>query len=315
MPLYPKLSNQAIVRSKGFDPDVPSPLGQAFTRRMSEQQQADYKAQDMKLSPLDRAIAGLESAMTMGSMLFEAVQQAPKLMQGEDAYSQAIGNRMYQPRMNPEKSYEYLGDVVDMLDKAQTEYKLPPILPEVAGFAPLMRTANRQVKQGVNQAATQSGMALERSLEKPVTNIMNRGGFGAQMLGSFDTQPAQVIKNKGGNWLGGKTSMPVEERLKKLAPYIDQKTPIELQKARIASMENAGNVSQRTLENAKLNLQELEAEQAVNNWVTNNIGNYIKKEMGTPEDPVRLMLEKRAQEIEAQFQVDMNRAQRTRAKG
>jgi len=198
MPLYPKLSNQAIVRSKGFDPYIPSPLGQAFNRRMSEQQQADYKAQDMKLSPLDRAVAGLESAMMMGSMLFEAVQQAPKLLQGEDAYATAIGNRVYQPRFQPEKSAEYIGNVIDLMDKAQTEYKLPPILPEVAGFTPLMQAANRQVKQGVNKAATNAGMALERSLDKPVTNIMNRGGFGAQMLGSFDTQPARVTKPKAG---------------------------------------------------------------------------------------------------------------------
>jgi hypothetical protein len=281
---------------------------------MSEQQQADYKAQDMKLSPLDRAVAGLESAMMMGSMMFEAVQQAPKLLQGEDAYATAIGNRAYQPRMNPEKSYEYLGDVVDMLDKAQTEYKLPPILPEVAGFAPLMQAANRQVKQGVNQSATNAGMALERSLDKPVTNIMNRGGFGAQMLGSFDTQPAQVIKNKGGNWLGGNLAGGVDKRLKSLqTDTVAGKTPAE----RIPMHErllldpllnDEGRVT------VQRHLDVTRGEAALDKWIESNVGNYVKKEMGTPEDPVRLMLEKRAQEIEAQYQVDMNRARRTLAK-
>jgi hypothetical protein len=312
--LYPKLSNRAIVQSKGFDPSVPSPLSQAYSRRMVEQQVADQKLKDMKLSPLDKAVAGLEAVAMAGSAMFEAIQQAPKLLQGEDAYAQAIGNRMYMPRKQPEKAMEYLGNTIDMLDRLQTEYKLPPILPELAGFAPLMTAANQQGAQNIQRGALQAGMGLERALDQPVTNIMNRGGTGAELLGSFNAQPAQVMKPKGGNWLGGKTITSVEDRLKKLAPYMDQKTSIELQKAKIASMENAGNVGQRTLENVKANLQELEAEQAVNNWVTNNIGNYVKKEMGTPEDPVRLMLDKRAQEIEAQFQVDMNRAQRTRAR-
>jgi hypothetical protein len=217
--------------------------------------------------------------------------------------------------MHPEKSYEYLGDVVDLMDKAQTEYKLPPILPEVAGFAPLMQAANRQVKQGVNQAATRSGMALERSLDKPVTNIMNRGGFGAQMLGSFDTQPAQVIKNKGGNWLGGKTSMPFEERLKSLKSQDRQVSPLFLEDWRqdVKNPSTRG-LSEEDVAMTQRRLNEHDAENAVNQWIESNVGNYIKKEMGTPEDPVRLMLDKRAQEIEAQFQVDMNRAQRTRAR-
>jgi len=314
MPLYPKLSNQAIVSSKGFDFQVPSPLSQAISRRLVQQQQADYKAKDMKLSPLDRAVAGLESAMMMGSMMFEAVQQAPKLLQGEDAYTTAVGNRMYQPRMNPEKSYEYLGDVVDLIEKAQTQYKIPALLPEVAGFAPLVQAANRQVKQGVNQAATQSGMALERSLDKPVTNIMNRGGFGAQMLGSFDTQPAQVIKNKGGNWLGGNLAGGVDKRLASLkTPTIAGETPAQ----RISKHEallNDPALNQDQLDRVRYQLEQTKGEAALDKWIESNVGNYVKKEMGTPEDPVRLMLEKRAQEIEAQFQVDMNRASRTRAR-
>lgn len=154
--------------------------------------------------------------------------------------------------------------------------------------------------------------ALKSAMRNP--DALVPSARGATKFAEPVPKTMSIMKEKGGNWLGGKTSMPVEDRLKKLAPYMDQKTSIELQKARIASMENAGNTSQRILANAKENLQELEAEQAVNNWVTNNIGNYVKKEMGTPEDPVRLMLDKRAQEIEAQFQVDMNRAQRTRAR-
>jgi hypothetical protein len=297
--IYPKASTLDLIKDQPgkapFDFDVPSPLSQAISRRLVEQQQADYKAQDMKLSPLDRAIAGLESAMTMGSMMFEAIQQAPKLLQGEDAYATAIGNRIYQPRMHPEKSAEYIGDVIDLMDKAQTEYKLPPILPEVAGFAPLMQAANKQVKQGVNQAATQSGMALERSLDKPVTNIMNRGGFGAQMLGSFDTQPAQVVKPKGGNWETG----AVEKALSSLKRNKQAAGSLEEMRS-VYPPEVLEMLSPETRETVTRAFPHLEKEVALNNWVDRNLTNYVKKEMGTPEDPVRRLAEEGISHIPAE---------------
>jgi hypothetical protein len=38
-------------------------------------------------------------------------------------------------------------------------------------------------------------------------------------------------------------------------------------------------------------MQDLERKMALNNWVDRNLGNYVKKEMGTPEDPVRRLAE------------------------
>jgi hypothetical protein len=35
----------------------------------------------------------------------------------------------------------------------------------------------------------------------------------------------------------------------------------------------------------------LQKESAINNWINRNLGNYIKKEMATPEDPVRKLAE------------------------
>jgi len=315
--LYPKLSNQAIVQSKGFDPSIPSPLSQAFSRRMAEQQVADAKAKDMKLSPLDRAIAGLEAVAMAGSAMFEAIQQAPQLLKGEDAYAEAIGKRLYTPRQQPEKAGEYLGNALDFVDSLQTEYKLPPIMPELAGFQPLAEAAKTQAVQGVKRGALQAGMAAERALDKPVTDIMNRGGLGAQMLGSFNTQPAQVIKPKGGNWRTSNMNGGLEKSLDLLKPYTDQVDNIASTKEKIATMEKMGDLSERqqNLLNAhKQTLSELESQQALNRWVESNMSNYLKKDMATPTDPVRLMMDKRAQEIESQFQVDMNRAQRIRAR-
>jgi hypothetical protein len=279
-----------------------------------EQENAQRKAKDMRLSPLDRAIAGLEAVAMAGSAMFESIQQAPKLLQGEDAYAEAIGKRMYMPRQQPEKAMEYLDNALNFVDRLQTEYKLPPIMPELAGFQPLMAATQQQVKQGVKRGALQAGMGLERALDQPVTDIMNRGGIGSELLGSFNTQPAQVVKPKGGNWRTSNMSGGIERSLQSLKPYTDQTNRIDLQKAKIASMENAGSYLPESIQNAKAELAEIESQQAINNWIERNVGNYVKKDMATPTDPVRLMMDKRVGEIEAQFQVDMDRAQRTRAR-
>lgn len=289
--LYPKLSNRAIVQSKGFDPSVPSPLSQAYSRRMIEQQVADQKLKDMKLSPLDKAVAGLEAVAMAGSAMFEAIQQAPKLLQGEDAYAQAIGNRMYMPRKQPEKAMEYLGNTIDMLDRLQTEYKLPPILPELAGLAPLMTAANQQATQNVKRGALQAGTAVERALDKPVTNIMNRGGMGAELLGSFNAQPAQVVKPKGGNWLTGN----VEKQLgrMKMADYTPPENLAEQQKAIDTAKRIVGNdpQAQRQIQAMEQELEVSKRNNAINQWIDSNLTNYVKKQMGTPEDPVRKLAE------------------------
>jgi hypothetical protein len=281
---------------------------------MVEQQVADAKAKDMRLSPLDRAVAGLEAVAMAGSAMFEAIQQAPKLLQGEDAYAEAIGKRMYMPRQQPEKAMEYLDNALNFVDRLQTEYKLPPIMPELAGFQPLAQAAQQQVGQGVKRGALQAGMGLERALDKPVTDIMNRGGIGSELLGSFNTQPAQVIKPKGGNWLSGSMAGNVDQKLKGMKnSTIAGETP-EQRIQKHEALLNDPTLNQDQLDRVRYQLERTKAEAALDNWIERNVGNYIKKEMGTPEDPVRLMMDRRAQEIEAQFNVDMERANRLQAR-
>ena len=313
-PRYPKVSTQNLVRSPGFDFDVPSPLSQAVSRRLVEQEQADAKQADMKLSPLDKAVSALKATASMGTMLFQAIQQAPKLAQGQDAYTEAIGNRSYIPE-DP-KALEYMGDFGNMLEKLETEYKIPALMPELIPFQPLANLATSQAARGVAQGATRAGMAAERALDQPVTDIMNRGGRGAGLLSSFSTNPAQVVKPKGGNWLGGEMSGAtvgnVDRALRRLqTTTVAGDTPAQ----RIPKHEallNDPALNQDQIDRVLYQLEQTKGEAALDNWIERNVGNYIKKEMGTPEDPVRLMMDKRVQEIETQFQVDMNRAQRTR---
>jgi hypothetical protein len=133
----------------------------------------------------------------------------------------------------------------------------------------------------------------------------------------FAEEPAggpSVIKEKGGNWLGGNIAGGVDKRLKSLqTDTVAGKTPAEripMHEELLLNPElndEGRAIVQRHLDTTK-------GEAAVDQWIANNVGNYIKKDMATPTDPVRLMFERRAQEIEAQFQTDMSRAQRTRAR-
>lgn len=312
--LYPKTSTLDLIKDQPgrtpFDYDTPSPLSQAVSRRLVEKEQAEAKAKDMKLSPLDRAVAGLEAVAMAGSAMFESVQQLPQLLKGEDAYSEAINRRTFTPRYQPEKAKEYVGNALDAMDTLQTEYKVPSIMPELAGFQPLAEAAKRQAMQGVKRGALQAGRTVGTELAR---GMYGDEGLLAKAIPE-SMKPLNVIKEKGGNWLTGDMAGNADSRLKSMKPYTDPANRIDLQRAKIASMENAGSYLPESIQNAKSELAELESQQALNKWVESNMGNYIKKEMGTPEDPVRLMLDKRAGEIEAQFQVDMNRAQRTRAR-
>jgi hypothetical protein len=49
---------------------------------------------------------------------------------------------------------------------------------------------------------------------------------------------------------------------------------------------------------------------ATDKWVESNLKNYIKNEMGTVDDPIRLLIEKRETEILGKFEKDQERAKR-----
>ena len=274
IPRYPKVSTQNLVRTPGFDFDVPSPLSQAVGRRMAEQQAADAKLADMNASPLDKAVSALKATASMGTMLFQAIQQAPKALQGEDAYTEAIGNAAYIPQ-DP-RALEYMGDFGNMLEKLETEYKIPNLMPELVPFQPLAGLARTQVNQAVEQGATRAGMAAERALDKPVTDIMNRGGRGAGLLSSFSTNPAQVVKEKGGNWL----SQGLD----------DQRVLGDAGNGRAQQIwsRQQPDYQARYPERQQLAV----ANDTVADWANTQLRKYMVNQMGTRDDPVRKLAEK-----------------------
>lgn len=103
-----------------------------------------------------------------------------------------------------------------------------------------------------------------------------------------------VVKPKGGNWL----NRTVENELK----------PLRRSTSRIASGDDPAQtlreIRERFTPEAIANLPEsagkehvlqsidlLEKDIALNNWVDSNLTNYVKKQMATPEDPVRKLAE------------------------
>ena len=103
-----------------------------------------------------------------------------------------------------------------------------------------------------------------------------------------------VVKPKGGNWLNNS----VEKGL-----YPLTKNVLNEQGIRNLGERQGQEVVDRYMEGHKKDV-------ALNNWVTKNLTNYVKNQMGTPEDPVRLMIDKRINEIDNQFNKDIARADR-----
>lgn len=121
----------------------------------------------------------------------------------------------------------------------------------------------------------------------------------------FADEPAggpSVIKEKGGNWMSGSAEKAVGPLLQKgminnreipYGPEFDAaiRQRIEDLKQHASKPDYKGGAGrvvehlERELENPRAN------EAAINKWVQSNLTNYIKKEMATPEDPVRRLAE------------------------
>jgi hypothetical protein len=86
-----------------------------------------------------------------------------------------------------------------------------------------------------------------------------------------------VVKNVGGNWL-----RPIKEELEQFAPTakrsLNPSDAEELQ--RLKSIGYTDRQIEKRINNHFLR-----------NWVNSNLGNYVKNQMGTPEDPVRALAE------------------------
>jgi hypothetical protein len=145
---------------------------------------------------------------------------------------------------------------------------------EVGQFAPLplsgkaLKVLPYALGRGTGMATKEAARAINDAM------VYQTGPLSQGPLSMLAPKGAvsHVVKPKGGNWLSGSVEQAVKPLKRKVATEnIDQYTPEQA-----ARLEASGR---------------LEVNDALNNWVDRNLTNYIKKEMATPEDPVRRLAE------------------------
>jgi hypothetical protein len=116
-----------------------------------------------------------------------------------------------------------------------------------------------------------------------------------------------AIKPKGGNWLKG----PVEEQL---AAFKMKEMTAE-EKFLLEDIVASPNVPQWQVDNAIRRLEDEPKHVALNQWIDRNLTNYVKKEMGTVDDPVRLLAEQGVVAKNLQLTPGMSLAQKRTTAG
>ncbi len=141
------------------DLDVPTAANRAMGRRMVERD-VDLKRQaDRDMSPLEKLAGGIQTGRLIGSGLTQAIKSIPTaITKGGKAAEDYIAENIYQP--NQPKAYEYAGDVADFLTSLETDYKLPPVLPEAVAIQSLLAPATRQAGKAVKKGAKQGALNL-----------------------------------------------------------------------------------------------------------------------------------------------------------
>jgi hypothetical protein len=245
--------------SKKFDVvdlSIPTKENIELGRRMTERDVQLKRQADADMSPLEKLAGGIQAGRLFGSALAQSVASIPTaLREGSKAADEYVAKNIYQPTQP--KALEYAQDVGDFLERLETEYKLPPVATgDMLGFTPLLQAGSAQAARQVPKAAKAVGMG---GLE-----MVDRGMFGEGPLRNFVPQHKFIIKPVGGNWIPGE----VENALKHLK-------------------RGAHDVNPMDAEELGIQLSPLDA--ALNNWVDTNLTNYLKKQMGTEKDPVRLL--------------------------
>jgi hypothetical protein len=286
---YPRVGN---IRRKDFKPAKPEPFiddpramelpfeyGDVLpTRENLELDRrrgariADLERQkSASTSPLEKLAGGLQAGRFLGSAMTQGINSIPtRLFKGDEAADKFIQDRIYKPEQP--LAYEYAQDVGDFLEKLETQYKLPPILPEAVALQYLTGPATSQATRAAGKGAVKAGMELERRMEPIVKGALEQGGLPREMVMAMgaNTQ-SNVIKPKGGNWFG--TSL--EDAMSGFKRgVIDEEAARRLM--------GDDYVNQRMSD---------PIDNALNKWVDSNLTNYVKKQMATPEDPVRKLAE------------------------
>jgi hypothetical protein len=148
--------------------------------------------------------------------------------------------------------------------------------PEVSGaafgLAPLVGPAVKTAKK--------AGKALAPTAAEMALDIASKYGVDPRM---------NIIKPKGGNWMPD-TPEHMTERLK--TPLFVNKTPEERVLQHEELLANPA-LTQEQKDRIQMFLDQTKGQVAADKWVDQKLNKYIKSEMGTESDPIRLGIERR----------------------
>jgi hypothetical protein len=139
------------------------------------------------------------------------------------------------------------------------------------------------------------GMALSGVGMVPVAGPLLKG------LGMAAIPMAGIVKQKGGNWLSmakdfqSSTEPGVRDVSGQLAglksPTIVGQTPAERIPMVEELLRNDPDLNPELQVRVQRNLDQLKRDAALDKWVDSNLTNYFKKQMATPDDPLRALAE------------------------
>jgi hypothetical protein len=294
----------------GVDLSVPTKQNLELNRRIT-QRDADLMRQVQADRSIPEKLAGgLQAGRFMGSALTQAVNSLPtRIAKGDEAADKFIQERIYKPEQP--LAYEYAGDIGDFLEKLETEYKIPPVLPEAVALQFLTAPATSQATRAAGRGAEQAGRAIERSMEPVVRGALEQGGLPREMaLGMGANTQSNVLKQRGGNFMGGERIMTPERYIESLmTPTIAGETPAQ-RIPRHEELLNDPTLNQDQLDRVRYQLGLTKGEAALDQWAKSNLLNYYKNDLATPNDPVRQFIDKSYVDIEAKFAKDQERVAR-----
>jgi hypothetical protein len=301
------------------DVGVASQQNLELGRRMVERENQLRRQREADRSIPEKLAGGIQAGRFLGSALTQSINAIPIQLfsEGTAAEREKKADKFIQDRIyKPEQplAYEYAQDVGDFLEKLETEYKIPPVLPESLPLAFLTVPATAQAARAAGKGAVKAGMALERSMEPVVKGALERGGLPREMVMAMgaNTQ-SNVVKPKGGNWFDDTLNRSVQD-LKKTdrgVPFSDEDvTYLESEIERLRSGNLQNQMVRENIRRLQGDLAMNKQESALNNWLDNTYKNYVKNEMATPEDRVRKMFDRRSEDVEkleAKYEKDITK--------
>jgi hypothetical protein len=221
------------------DLSVPTAGNRAMGQRMVERD-VDLKRQaDRDMSPLEKLAGGMQTGRLMGSGLVQAVKSIPTAVtKGGKAAEEYIAENIYKPTQP--KAYEYAQDIGDFLTSLETDYKIPPVLPEALALQGLMGPATRQAtRQGaLNLAAPRTLNPQAGVFIGPKAKTFNKGKADmAIAMEEAGRTPAEIWQATGTfRGADGILRQEIDDRAAKFLSASDRQERIDATKGKIAEM-------------------------------------------------------------------------------